>query len=159
LEPPAPPALLGALLRIPLDVIQRRIIEALHTHGFNDLVPAHLAVLRYPGPHGRRPVELAAEANMTRQAMNYLLGQLETLGYLERRPDPADLRSKRIYMTDRGEATRTVIRGAVSEVEAEWAQELGAADLEQLRALLARLAATLQRDGSGRTYRGNATTR
>jgi DNA-binding MarR family transcriptional regulator len=96
---------------------------------------------------------------MTRQAMNYLLGQLETLGYLQRRPDPEDLRSKRVYMTDRGEATRTVIRGAVREVEAEWAQELGAEDLEQLRALLVRLTATLQREGSGRTYEGNATTR
>jgi DNA-binding MarR family transcriptional regulator len=133
---------------MPLDVIQRRIIEALHEHGFDDLVAAHLSVLRWPGPHGERPVELAAQANMTKQALNYLLGQLETRGYLERRSDPDDLRSKRVYVTDRGEATREVIRDAVREVEAEWAAELGAEDLEQLRALLTRLAPVVQRDAS-----------
>jgi DNA-binding MarR family transcriptional regulator len=137
------PPLLGALLRMPLDVILRRIIDGLHEHGFTDLVPAHLAVLRYPGPNGKRPIELAAEANMSKQAMNYLLGQLETLGYLERRDDPEDHRHKRVYMTERGEATRQVIRAAVREVEAQWAGELGAKDLEQLRALLIRLGAVV----------------
>src|SRR5262245_31077905 len=97
-----PPPLLGALLRIPLDVIQRRIVDALHAHGFVDLGPAHLPVLRYPGPEGKRPVELAAEANMSKQAMNYLLGQLEALGYLERRRDPEDGRSRAVYLPARG---------------------------------------------------------
>jgi DNA-binding MarR family transcriptional regulator len=143
-QPAIPPPLLGALLRMPLDVIQRRIVDALHEHGFDDLVAAHLSVLRYPGPNGERPVELAAQANMTKQALNYLLGQLEALGYLERRADPDDLRSKRVYLTDRGGSTREVIRDAVRAVEAEWAAELGAEDLDQLRALLARLAAMVQ---------------
>jgi DNA-binding MarR family transcriptional regulator len=130
-------------------VIRGRIIDRLHEHGFTDLVPAHLAVLRYPGPNGQRPVDLAAEATMSKQAMNYLLGQLEILGYLERRDDPEDLRHKRVYMTDRGEATRQVIRAAVREVEAEWADELGAEDLEQLRALLIRLRAVVTGQLSG----------
>src|SRR5438067_3569504 len=72
-----PPPLLGALMRLPVDEMHRRIIEGLHEHGYTDLVPAHMAVLRYPGPRGQRPVELAAEANMSKQAMNYLLGELE----------------------------------------------------------------------------------
>jgi DNA-binding MarR family transcriptional regulator len=142
-EPTIGPPLLGALLRMPLDVILGRIIGGLHEHGFTDLVPAHLAVLRYPGPNGQRPVDLAAQANMSKQAMNYLLGQLEMLGYLQRRDDPEDQRHKRVFMTERGEATRQVIRDAVREVEAEWAGELGAKDLEQLRALLIRLSAVV----------------
>src|SRR4051794_6230498 len=141
-----PPPLLGALLRMPLAAIHRRIIEALHEHGFEDLVPAHLAVLRWPGPAGERPVDLAAQANMSKQALNYLLGQLEALGYLERHPDPEDLRSRRVHLTDRGESTREVIRDAVREVEAEWAAELGADDLERLRELLRRLAGVVRSD-------------
>jgi len=133
---------------MPLDVIQRRILDALHEHGFDDLVPAHLSVLRYPGPHGQRPVELAAQANMSKQALNYLLGQLEARGYLERLDDPEDLRYKRVYVTERGEATRAVIRDAVRAVEAQWAAELGAEDLEQLRALLTRLATIVHKDDS-----------
>jgi hypothetical protein len=53
--------LLGALIRMPLDAIQRRMLDDLHQAGFDDLVNAHSAVLRYPGPEGRRPSELAAE--------------------------------------------------------------------------------------------------
>jgi DNA-binding MarR family transcriptional regulator len=139
-----PPPLLGALLRIPLEVIQRRIIAALHAHGFEDLGPAHLPVLRYPGPDGKRPVELAAETNMSKQAMNYLLGQLEALGYLERRDDPEDRRFKRVYVTDRGDATREVIRTAVRELEREWADELGPRELDELRVLLTRLGAVVE---------------
>src|SRR3954447_27088563 len=116
-----PPPLLGALLRMPLDAIHRRIIEALHEHGFEDLVPAHLAVLRWPGPNGERPVDLAAQANLRKQALNYLLGHLEARGSLERRPGPEALRSRRVYVADRGGPTREVIRGRVGEVEAEWA--------------------------------------
>ena len=37
---------------------------------------------------------------MSRQAMNYLLGQLERLGYVERRGDHDDARAKRVYETD-----------------------------------------------------------
>jgi hypothetical protein len=75
---------------MPTDVIRRAILQGLHAHGYTDLTPAHFPVLRYPGPQGQRPVDLAAQVGMTKQAMNYLLGQLETLGYLERRVDPGD---------------------------------------------------------------------
>jgi DNA-binding MarR family transcriptional regulator len=139
-SPPLGPPLLGALLRIPVDVIRRRMIDALHEHGFTDLLPAHLIVLRYPGPHGRRPIEIATGSGMSKQAINYHLGQLETLGYLERTEDPDDQRSKRVYLTDRGHAAMRTMRQAVTDVEQEWAAELGAEELEQLRIILTRLA-------------------
>jgi hypothetical protein len=75
-------------------------------------VRAHLNVFRYPGPDGTRPSKLAARLRMTKQAVNYLLGELERLGYLERRPDRDDARSKRIALTRRGRATVPVIRDA-----------------------------------------------
>lgn len=141
LEPPHAfgPPLVGALLRMPTDVIREAIITGLHEHGYTDLTPAHFPVLRYPGPQGRRPVDLAAEAGMTKQAMNYLLGQLEALGYLERRADPDDGRSRRVHLTARGEAIVEVIRDAVRGVEAAWTAELGEDDMERLRELLVRL--------------------
>jgi DNA-binding MarR family transcriptional regulator len=135
------PPLLGALLRMPVDVIRARMIEALHEHDFTDLIAAHLIVLRYPGPDGRRPVDIAAQSGMSKQAVNYQLGQLEALGYLDRVTDPDDHRSKRVRLTDRGHAAMQTIRAAVTEVEQEWAQSLGADDLERLRTLLTRLAA------------------
>jgi DNA-binding MarR family transcriptional regulator len=140
----APRPLLGALLRIPAEEMNRRIIEGLHELGFDDLAVAHLAVIRWPGPDGQRPRDLAAKTGMSRQALNYLLGQLETLGYLERHDDPDDHRSKRIHLTDRGRDLVPAVRGIVRKVEREWARELGADDVEQLRNLLERLVGVVQ---------------
>lgn len=135
----AAPPLIGALVRRPAEAVHLRILREANAAGFTDLVPAHLGVLRYPGPNGRRPSELAAEVGTSKQAMNYLLGQLEQLGYVERRDDPDDLRSKRVHMTARGEALRRTIRRTVTKIEAELEDELGAASYAQLRTLLVRL--------------------
>jgi DNA-binding MarR family transcriptional regulator len=115
------------------------MLERLHEHGFDDLEAAHLIVLQYPGPHGRRPSELAAQLRISKQALNYQLGQLERLGYLERQQDPDDLRSKRIVLTERGTSLIPVIREAVGEIETSWAQQLGPERFSQLRGLLLEL--------------------
>jgi DNA-binding MarR family transcriptional regulator len=128
--------MIGALMRMPVDAILGRILAGLHDAGFTDIVSAHLSVLRYPGPDNRRPSELAAETRMSKQAMNYLLGQLEQLGYLIREDDPDDQRSKRIQLTARGEAVRRTIRRTVRQIESDLARELGREQLEQLRELL-----------------------
>ncbi|HEY7693381.1 MAG TPA: MarR family transcriptional regulator [Gaiellaceae bacterium] len=124
---------------MPWEVVQRRMLERLNESGFDDLELPHLNVLRYPGPDGARPSELAARLGMTKQALNYLLGELERLGYLERRPDPDDARSKRIALTQRGRALVPVIRDAVAEVERDWATRLGQKRFDRLRALLVEL--------------------
>jgi DNA-binding MarR family transcriptional regulator len=112
------------------------MLERLHERGFADFDAAYLIVFQYPGPQGARPSELAARLRMSKQALNHLLGQLEKLDYLERRPDPDDLRSKRIALTARGNSAVQVIREAVAEIEASWAHELGPKRLAQLRQLL-----------------------
>lgn len=136
------PPLMGALLRMPVDAIRQRMLDDVHAAGFTDLAPAHAAVLRYPGPQGRRPSHVAAEAGMSRQAMNYLLGELEQLGYLVRRDDPADKRSRRIELTKRGDAVRRVMRKSVAGIEAELESELSHDGLVQLRQMLVALNST-----------------
>ena len=133
------PPLIGALLRMPWESVQRHMLGRLHERGFDDLEAAHLTVFGYPGPHGTRPSELAARLRMSKQALNYLLGDLERLGYIERHPDPDDRRARRIALTERGRALIPVIRGAVAETEREWAAALGADRFAQLRELLADL--------------------
>jgi DNA-binding MarR family transcriptional regulator len=138
-EQPFGPPLIGALLRIPWEAVQRRMLERLHERGFDDLDAAHLNVFQYPGPQGARPTELAARLRISKQALNYLLGELERLDYLERRPDPDDLRSKRVALTQRGTAAIGVIREAVGEVETAWAEQLGPERFAHLRDVLLEL--------------------
>src|SRR6266566_2390612 len=135
-ESPFGPPLIGALLRRPVETVRQHMLERLHEHGFTDLEPSHLIVLQYPGPQGTRPSELAATLRISKQALNYQLGQLERLGYLERRPDPDDQRSKRIVLTPRAEGAVPVIRAAVAEVENGWASTLGRERFDQLRDVL-----------------------
>jgi DNA-binding MarR family transcriptional regulator len=126
-------------MRMPVDEIRRRMLAALHEQGFEDLIPAHLIVLRWPGPDGLRPVEVAEQTGMSKQALNYLLGQLEETGYLERVDDPDDRRSKRIRMTKRGWAAGEVMRAAVGEVEGEFVNAHGKKELANLLELLTKL--------------------
>ena len=112
------------------------MLERLHERGFGDFDAAYLNVFQYPGPQGERPSDLAARLRISKQALNYLLRELERLGYVERRPDPDDLRAKRIMLTPRGQAAVKVIREAVAETESEWAQRLGDRRFTQLRTLL-----------------------
>jgi DNA-binding MarR family transcriptional regulator len=134
-----PPPLIGALLRIPFEAVRQRMLAGLHERGFSDLIASHLDVFQYPGPENQRPRDLAEHARMTKQAMNYLLGQLERLGYLTRRQDTEDQRFKRVHLTDRGQATVQAIREIVVEVEVDWERQLGAARLAELRDLLEQL--------------------
>lgn len=124
---------------MPWEEVQRRMLARLHERGFDDLDAAHLHVFQYPGPQGARPSELAARLRISKQALNYLLGQLERLGYLERVADADDLRSKRVALTARGTAAIGVIREAVADLETAWARELGTDRFAQLRGLLLEL--------------------
>jgi DNA-binding MarR family transcriptional regulator len=138
-QPPGPP-LIGALLRTPWEAVRGRMLQRLHEQGHGDLDMPHLTVFQYPGPQGARPSELAARLGVSKQALNYLLGELERLGYLERRPDPHDLRSRRIALTGRGDHAIRVIREAVAEIEREWRAKLGAKRFAQLQGLLREVA-------------------
>ena len=115
------------------------MLAGLHERGYTDLVAAHLDVFQYPGPENARPIELATQTRMSKQALNYLLGQLQQLGYLTRETDNSDQRSKRIHLTPRGHAVIKAIREIVQEVEAEWQRRLGPRKFAQLRDLLAQL--------------------
>src|SRR5439155_16681595 len=95
--------------------------------------------------------QLASQTRMTKQALNYLLGQLQQLGYLTRETDNNDQRSKRIRLTRKGHAAIKAIREIVQDVETEWEQQLGPRKFAQLRDLLTQLYAiaipTNDRDG------------
>ncbi|HET9950824.1 MAG TPA: MarR family transcriptional regulator [Candidatus Eisenbacteria bacterium] len=119
--------------------MRRRMLERLHERGFGDLDAPHLSVFLFPGPQGAKPTELAVRLRASKQSINHLLGQLERFGYLERRDDPDDRRSRRVHLTPRGRSVVLVIRDAVAEVERDWERRLGSKRLALLRELLREL--------------------
>lgn len=136
---PFGPPLIGALLRMPWEAVQQHMLDRLRERGFEDFDRAYFTVFRYPGPQGARPTDVAARLGISKQALNYLLRELERLGYLERERHPDDLRSKRIALTRRGIDAVGVIRDAVAEMEAAWERQLGPERFALLRTLLLEL--------------------
>jgi DNA-binding MarR family transcriptional regulator len=128
--------LIGALLRYPARVVQRRLIEGLNRAGFDDLRLPHMAVLQYPGPDGVRPSVLAERADMSKQAMNQLLQSLERLGYVTRQNAPEGGRARVVRLTERGHAVWALIQELLVDVEDEWRDVLGDQRFAQLKEIL-----------------------
>ena len=131
--------LIGALLRVPAQVIQRRIITELNAAGFEELRIPHMAVLQFPGPDGVRPGLLAERAGMSKQAMNQLLRSLEALGYIARSDAPDEGRARIVRLTKRGRAAYATIHAILRAIEREWIAELGPKQFADLKALLHRV--------------------
>ena len=132
---------IGTLLRHPWRAVRLRLHDELVASGFDDLQPAHLDVLQTPGPDGRRPIELARETLMSKQAMNRLIRSLEQRGYLERSAVANDARARVVHLTDRGRRATALMRKTAAAIERELAAELGRARLEALKRDLGELGA------------------
>lgn len=131
--------LIGALLRAPSEAIHRRIIRELNAAGFKGLSMPHMAVFRYPGPDGERPGVIAERANLSKQAMNRLLGSLEDLGYLKRSNAPEEGRARIVNFTKRGHGAYTKAIEILRNIERDWNEELGSRDFARLKFLLGRV--------------------
>jgi DNA-binding MarR family transcriptional regulator len=130
----------GALLRMAYQVTRKYQLEVLKAGGFGDLNQALLNVMVYPHPDGVRPSDLAERINMTKQATNYLLGQLEALGYIERKALKGNSR-RLVFLTRRGWQSIDLHRAAIVEVEAHWAKVIGQKRFNEFKGTLERLTA------------------
>jgi DNA-binding MarR family transcriptional regulator len=130
------------LLRLGYNALSARLFATIAASGFGDLRAAHGNVMEQLSfGDGLRLTDLAARAGMTAQSMGELVDDLVALGYVERRPDPADRRAKRIHLTERGAENVRVAFRAVEELERELQEVLGETAHRRLRRTLERLLA------------------
>jgi DNA-binding MarR family transcriptional regulator len=115
------------------------IERALAAAGFDDIRSGDAKVFPFVPPEGIQIRELAIRAGVRKQTMAQSVDQLEQAGYLERRPNPRDGRSRLVALTDRGRAVQPVAANAGDEIEKQWADLITPEELETLRNLLHRL--------------------
>jgi DNA-binding MarR family transcriptional regulator len=142
---PARP-LIGLLLRLVYQHYSQDIEAALTAAGFGDIRPAHANVFPFVPPEGITVSELAELARVRKQTMAQAVGQLERMGYVERRANPADRRSRLVFLTARGRAVPPVTHATAAQVEERWAELIGAPQLEELRGSLLELLRELRPD-------------
>lgn len=86
---------------------------------------------------------LAQHLGVDRTVMTYLLDDLEAAGFVERRPDPADRRARRIALTASGSVRLQELKADLCQVEDRLLDPLDDDERAVLRAMLRRLATNL----------------
>jgi DNA-binding MarR family transcriptional regulator len=140
---------IGLLLRLVYQHYAQDIEAALHGAGFDDLRPPAGNVFPFVPPEGITVSRLAELARVRKQSMAQAVDQLERSGYVERRPNPHDQRSRLVFLTERGRGVPPVTHAAAMGVEERWAELTGQADFEVLRSALMRLLAALRDEPEG----------
>ena len=135
---------IGLLLRLVYQQYAQSIDAALREAGFDDIRPGAANVFPFVPPEGITVSRLAELARVRKQSMAQAVDQLEQTGYVERRLNPRDNRSRLVFLTDRGASVPPVTHAAATRVEESWAQLTSAAEFEALRASLVRLLAKLR---------------
>jgi DNA-binding MarR family transcriptional regulator len=127
---------LGVLATRLLFSLQDELFERLAEAGYDDLLPRHGAVLAFLDEDGIRATELARLSGRHKQIVGRIVDELEDLGYVERRPDPADRRAKLIFPTERGLGQVRLGDEIVADIEARHAREVGGKTYAQFRDVL-----------------------
>src|SRR6202042_451861 len=130
---------LGVSLLIPYRYAEDRLFRAIQDAGFDDWTLAQVRVFQRLGPDGSRLIDLADQAQMSKQSAGVLVDQLERLGYVRRVPDPTDGRARLIVIEERG---RRGVEGAAatsSELLSEWRPYLGTRNFTLLHQILDQL--------------------
>lgn len=138
------PPFVGALLRLPWQAVRNRLLRAFRDAGFGDIGPSHFGVIQYPAPDGVRPIDIAAKAQMSKQAANYLISQLESNGYLQRRTVPG--KGRLVFLTAKGKKVEQVAYATMRTIELEWQRALGVERYRDFRESLAKLAELTEAD-------------
>jgi DNA-binding MarR family transcriptional regulator len=138
---------IALLLRDAHRTVDSEVLAAAARAGF-EIQPGHAIVLRHLGEDGARPSEMAAKAQVTRQAITKALDDLERLGLVRRQPDPSDGRGVTVHYTSRGLAALQIARTRMNELEREFASQVGAKQWATFRRVLERLFDTPGRSGA-----------
>jgi DNA-binding MarR family transcriptional regulator len=125
---------LGILAARLLFAVQGELFAGLAAEGFDDVRPRHGAVMAYLDADGVRATELAGLSGRHKQVIGTLVDELEALGYVERRPDPADRRAKLVCPTDRGLAYQRTADKIMAAIQRRHARRLGREAYAQFKA-------------------------
>src|SRR5579859_2580452 len=118
---------------------RRDTLARLRQAGYTDVTHADTALLASLDTDDTTISALARRCGITRQAASQQLALLERKGYVSREPDPGDSRAVLVRRTARGQALLHDALEAVADIEAEYAEHLGAERLAALKELLADL--------------------
>lgn len=127
------------------------MVARIRALGYADLQASYPSVLANLDTEGASIGALAAKAGITRQAASQQVIEIETRGYVERRPDPVDGRAVLVQRTPLGQQLLQDALQVVTELEDAYAEHVGRERFQSMKACLAELLDHI--DPSGRLDR------
>jgi DNA-binding MarR family transcriptional regulator len=124
--------LAGVLLAFTLDFEQESPLS----------LPLCANILRVLGATAVNMRDMPARSGVSKEAIGMALGILDRRGLVVIEPNP-DRRGQGARLTDQGAAARRDFGALLAEIESRWRQRMSDADIEALRAVLARIAPRL----------------
>jgi DNA-binding MarR family transcriptional regulator len=141
-----PDGRLGYLLRQAQQIFRTAMEVVLGEVGITAAQFSLLSVIEIePGLTG---AELARDSMLTPQSTNEVLLALEGAGLIDRRPDPADRRVRRVFLTAAGRGVLADTHPRVRDLEARMVTGLSSRECAQLRTWLVRAAQALEASSS-----------
>jgi DNA-binding MarR family transcriptional regulator len=127
-------------------IAYRSLIDGLHERlrdrGWTDVRPAFGFVLLAVRDAPATSTQLAALMGTTKQAASKLVDTMVASGYVHRGVAADDGRQRPVDLTPRGRELLAVVERVYAELEREWADVIGTADVERLRRDLVLLLST-----------------
>ncbi|WP_440532693.1 MarR family winged helix-turn-helix transcriptional regulator [Variovorax sp. YR566] len=138
----------GRVLDNALRRFEDRVMDLMQEAGQSQTRRSHVNLTRHLDLEGTRITELARRAAMTNAAMTELIDQCETLGLVERVPDPADGRARVVRFTHAGLVWLDAFGRAIVHAQCEMTQAVGVPAMDILLNDIARYATTDEASGS-----------
>jgi len=126
-------------------LLREAVDEAMSGHGVR--VGQHIVLTVLWEHDGLAPGEIARRLGVATATIVNTATRMAEAGLIARRPDPADARLVRLYLTDRGRSAREPVRAARAALEQHATAALTAAERDHLRSALAKIIAQFQ-DGT-----------
>lgn len=131
---------LGILLALGYQEFVRQLRANLAEQGFDDLGRSDGFVFRALNATSMTVSELADRLEISKQGAGQIIEDMEQRGYVERRPDPHDGRSRQVHLSARGEQALAAAQRFHQLYERRLARAHGEQHIATLRLLLTAMA-------------------
>ncbi len=132
---------LARLFAIGYRLLIDRLHDRLRARGWADVRPAFGFVLLAARDQPTSVSELAALMGTTKQAASKLVEAMVSAGYVQRGVGAQDGRQRPVHLTSRGAELLRGVEQIYTELEQEWANVIGAAQVRRMRRDLVRVLA------------------
>jgi DNA-binding MarR family transcriptional regulator len=134
-----------------LAMAYRELIDGLHEQlreqGWTDVRPAFGFVLLAAQDDGTTTSEVAELMGASKQAASKLVASMVEAGYLAPVSNDGDARRRPLRLTKRGHKLLAAVTAIYADLEARWAAEIGASEVERVRRRLTQVVASAHDGG------------